>query len=370
MSAARPAGRPRGAGGSRAAPSCCTAGGRRRGRRAPAARRRKISNDGRRRRGSSGRRSCRDAGAGSWCHGAILPAERPSPVPAGGPGDRPPQPTSAALQHVHPGRSGRPAWDGSPMRGVGVGVAAGSLVGLAPSGPWRRSSRAGPAAHASSAPAAASRARRARPRSPRGVDAPRHPVRSERRRRYPGGGVFGFGTTTPAPPVPATLNAPVVAMATTADGKGVLAGRADGGVFASATPPSRLARGHTLQGPVVAMAATPDGKGYWLVRPGRRGVRLRRRRLLRLDGGQHLNQPIVGMAATLDGPATGWWRRTAGYSPSATPSSTARSGGQPLNGPSSAWRHPRRRRLLAGRRRRRDLRLRRRPLRRLDGRPP
>ncbi len=67
--------------------------------------------------------------------------------------------------------------------------------------------------------------------------------------------------------------------------------------------------------------------------------------------------------------ATGWWRRTAGSSASAMPTSTGRRGdeaGQAGGGDGDALR---RRRLLAGGVGRRDLRLRRRRLRRVDGRP-
>ena len=147
----------------------------------------------------------------------------------------------------------------------------------------------------------------------------------------------------------------------------------------------------------------------------RRHLHLRRRPVLRLDRRPwRLNQPVVGMAADPDRPrATGWWPPTAGSSPSAPPSSTARWAASRSTSRSSAWpprptgdgywlvaadggifafgsaqfygstgghhveqadrRHdadPRRQGLLVHRRRRRGLRLRRRPVLRLARRRP
>ena len=44
--------------------------------------------------------------------------------------------------------------------------------------------------------------------------------------------------------------------------------------------------GSHLNAPIVGIASTPDGNGYWLVGLRRRRVQLRRRPLLRLEGGQ------------------------------------------------------------------------------------
>ena len=68
--------------------------------------------------------------------------------------------------------------------------------------------------------------------------------------------------------------------------------------------------------------------------------------------------------------ATGWWRPTAGCSPSETPPTSARWGASRWPARSWGWPPPPRRRLLAGGGRRRGLRLRRRRLPRLDGRAP
>ena len=86
--------------------------------------------------------------------------------------------------------------------------------------------------------------------------------------------------------------------------------------------------------------------------------------------GIRLNAPIVGMARTPDGQGTGWSHPTAESSPSATPPSSdppaAIRLNQPIVGMAST---PERRRLLAGRLRRRNLHLRRRRLLRIHRQP-
>ena len=180
------------------------------------------------------------------------------------------------------------------------------------------------------------------------------------------GGVFTFNAGFFGSQANTRLDAPAVGMAATPDGKGYWLVAADGGVFTHGDAGFFGSQASTrLDAPVVGMAATPDGKGYWLVAAdggvfahgdagffgsqaathlnapmvghgghprwegllaggrGRRGVHPRRRRLLRLPGQHRLDAPVVGMAATPDGRATGWWPRTAGYSPTETPASLA-----------------------------------------------
>ena len=72
----------------------------------------------------------------------------------------------------------------------------------------------------------------------------------------------------------------------------------------------------------------------------RRGLRLRGRRLLRVDG-RAARSPPRGRAwpPPPTAAATGWWPRTAGCSPSATPASHGSMGGRPPRpSPWSAWR--------------------------------
>ena len=182
------------------------------------------------------------------------------------------------------------------------------------------------------------------------------------------GGVFGFGGATFHGSTGAlSLNRPIVGMADTVSGGGYWLVASDGGIFAFGDAVFHGSTGAmSLNRPIVGMAATADGGGYWLVASDGGIFSLRRRRLPRLDrrdvtqpahrgdgghrhgggywlvasdggifafgdavfygstGGMTLNRPIVGMAATPTGAGTGWWPPTAGSSPSATPSSTAR----------------------------------------------
>ena len=144
-----------------------------------------------------------------------------------------------------------------------------------------------------------------------------------------------------AVPFPTGPSAP-----TPADG-GTWLAASDGGVFAFGSAPFYGSMGgKRLNRPIVTMAATPTGRGYWLVASdggvfafgdagffgstgaialrsrswpwlrrrragllaggvGRRRVRLRRRRLLRLDRRPEARRPIVGMAPTASG--NGYW---------------------------------------------------------------
>jgi SAM-dependent methyltransferase len=108
------------------------------------------------------------------------------------------------------------------------------------------------------------------------------------RRAYGSAGFYGSAVSL-------KLNAPIVGMAATPDGKGYWLAAADGGVFAyggagffgsavyapfpeapPGTPftqiPALITAWHAahpvpfpLRAPIVGMAATPDGKGYWLL---------------------------------------------------------------------------------------------------------
>ena len=95
----------------------------------------------------------------------------------------------------------------------------------------------------------------------------------------------------------------------------------------------------------------------------RRDLRLRRRPLLRLHRRhRHSTSRSSGWPPRRTARATGWSPPTAGSSPSATPASTARPAASHLNKPIVGMAADARRRgVLAGRLRRRDLRLRRRP---------
>ncbi|MGO9873006.1 MAG: L,D-transpeptidase family protein [Acidimicrobiia bacterium] len=139
------------------------------------------------------------------------------------------------------------------------------------------------------------------------------------------------------------LNAPIVGMAATPNGKGYWLVANDGGVFAFNAPFFGSLGAMHLNEPIVGMAATPNGKGYWLIAgdggvfcfgdahfygstgsmhlnspitqmipgPGGKGYWLMSgdggvftfgsARFHGSMGGKHLNAPIIGMAATPNG---------------------------------------------------------------------
>ena len=143
--------------------------------------------------------------------------------------------------------------------------------------------------------------------------------------------VLAAGVALPGrTPAGASLAAPqpiaAVAMATTPDGGGYWTVRDDGTVSAEGDAPMLGDVSSTrLNRPIVGMAATPDGRGYWLVASDGGIFAFGDAGFYGSTGAMTLNQPIVGMAAdAVTGGATGWSRRTAGSSRSATPRSTGR----------------------------------------------
>ncbi len=86
------------------------------------------------------------------------------------------------------------------------------------------------------------------------------------------------------------LAATLVGAAATPSGNGTWQTGADGGVVTTGQTTSTYApfygsvpgQNEQLKAPVTAIAANPDGRGYWLLDAERDGVRLRRRRVLRV----------------------------------------------------------------------------------------
>src|SRR5258705_445402 len=78
--------------------------------------------------------------------------------------------------------------------------------------------------------------------------------------------VFAFGTASfKGSTQGMALNAPIVGMAPTANGKGYWLVANDGGVFGFNAPFFGSLGAMHLNAPIIGMAATPTGKGYWLV---------------------------------------------------------------------------------------------------------
>ncbi len=121
------------------------------------------------------------------------------------------------------------------------------------------------------------------------------------------GGIFSFGD---APFYGSTgnlrLNRPVVGMATTPSGRGYWLVASDGGIFAFGDAPFYGSTGNLrLNQPVVGMAATPSGRGYWLVASDGGIFAFGDAAFHGSTGNLRLNLPVVGMAATPGG--QGYW---------------------------------------------------------------
>jgi hypothetical protein len=113
------------------------------------------------------------------------------------------------------------------------------------------------------------------------------------------GGVQLYGSAT-------NLGAPVVGMATTADGQGYWIAAANGAVAAIGDAANYGSMGgqHLAQ-PIVGIAATPDAHGFWLVARDGGIFSFGDARFFGSTGAERLNQPILGMSSTPDG--GGYW---------------------------------------------------------------
>ncbi|SHE94310.1 Glycosyl hydrolase family 99 [Ferrithrix thermotolerans DSM 19514] len=102
------------------------------------------------------------------------------------------------------------------------------------------------------------------------------------------------------------LNAPVVGMASTPDGRGYWEVASDGGIFTFGDAGFYgSAGGMPISGRVVGMASTPDGKGYWLV-TNTGDVFAFGDAVFGGSMGTHiLNKPVVSIVSTPDG--RGYW---------------------------------------------------------------
>ena len=99
-----------------------------------------------------------------------------------------------------------------------------------------------------------------------------------------------------------TLNAPIVGIASTPDGKGYWLVASDGGIFTfgDATFYGSMG-GKPPNKPIVGMAATPDGKGYWLVASDGGIFTFGDATFYGSMGGKYLAQAIAGMDALANG---------------------------------------------------------------------
>ena len=148
---------------------------------------------------------------------------------------------------------------------------------------------------------------------------------------FANGDAYSYGNASSA-----TLNAPVVGIASTGNDQGYWLVATDGGIFSYGDAQFYGSTGSIhLNKPIVGMAATPDGKGYWFVASdggifaygdaqfyGLEGVNLSTLR----SSGWHPPQTVV---------ATGSWPPTEGSSAMATHNSTAQRAASTSISPSS-----------------------------------
>ncbi len=105
---------------------------------------------------------------------------------------------------------------------------------------------------------------------------------------------------------PGHLNAPIVGMSSTSDGKGYWDVAADGGLFAFGNASFHGSMGgQPLARPVVGMASTSDSKGYWEVASDGGMFAFGDAGFYGSMGGKPLARPVVGLATTPDG--KGYW---------------------------------------------------------------
>ena len=120
-------------------------------------------------------------------------------------------------------------------------------------------------------------------------------------------------TAVPAPPAPRPRRprqhrgVPAVGIAVTPSGTGSWTAFSDGSVLArgGAADLGSTGRDADSSRPVVGMAATPTGAGLLAGGVGRRDLLVRRRAFFGSTGALRLNRPIVGMASTPSG--RGYW---------------------------------------------------------------
>ncbi len=117
------------------------------------------------------------------------------------------------------------------------------------------------------------------------------------------GGIFSFGDAQFYGSMGAKpLDAPIVSMATTHDGKGYYEVASDGGIFSFGDAQFYGSMGaKPLVAPIVSMATTPDGKGYYEVASDGGIFSFGDAQFYGSMGAKPLVAPIVSMATTPDG---------------------------------------------------------------------
>jgi CHAP domain len=121
------------------------------------------------------------------------------------------------------------------------------------------------------------------------------------------GSLFAFvGPARAATTVSVELDAPIVGMTSTPDGRGYWMVGSDGGVFTFGDARfSGSMGGRHLDAPIVGMADGPSNSSYWLVGSDGGIFTFGDAHFFGSMGGKHLDAPIVGMASAPNG--NGYW---------------------------------------------------------------
>ena len=116
------------------------------------------------------------------------------------------------------------------------------------------------------------------------------------------GGVFGFNAPFFGSLGSIHLNSPIVGIAATPTGRGYWLIAGDGGVFTFGDAHFYGSTGSMhLNSPITQMIPGPKGKGYWLMASDGGVFTFGSAKFHGSTGNKHLNAPIIGMAATPDG---------------------------------------------------------------------
>jgi len=116
------------------------------------------------------------------------------------------------------------------------------------------------------------------------------------------GGIFGFNAPFFGSLGAMHLNAPIIGMAATPSGRGYWLVAQDGGVFTFGDAQFYGSTGSMrLNAPVTQLIPGPKGKGYWLMATDGGVFTFGNARFRGSMGGSHLNAPVIGMTSTPTG---------------------------------------------------------------------
>jgi hypothetical protein len=120
------------------------------------------------------------------------------------------------------------------------------------------------------------------------------------------GHVVPFGGAPSLGSITVPLHDPIVAMASSPDGRGYWLTASDGGVFTFGDAPYYGSTGGIhLNKPITAMASSPDGRGYWLTASDGGVFTFGDAHFYGSTGNLHLAAPVVGIVLGPERPFAG-----------------------------------------------------------------